>query len=289
MYRKQVRRRRAVLVLLVGASLILLTSTFGGGGGPFITFQHGLATALGPFEEGASRALKPARDLVNWFHETFNARGENDQLKAEVRSLAIRKTQYEQAISENRKFRSMLGLDSANPVTAYKPVTSRIIGRSPTVWYSSVTLDSGSGAGVRVNDPVITGDGLVGHVSAVTRGTSEVTLITDHTSAVSTQVLPNGAQGVVEPEAGNPNVLLLDFIHRSANIRRGQLVVTAGWSTGHLASAYPYGLRVGRITQVNRGVGQSYQKVNLRAFADLRDMDYVQVLTNGPKRPGVGG
>jgi rod shape-determining protein MreC len=287
-YRKQVRRRRAVLVLLVGASLVLLTSTFGGGGGPFLTFQNGLATALGPFEEGASRALKPARDLVNWFHETFNARGENDQLKAEVQSLVVKKSHYEQAVGENDDLRKLLGLDRSGVIAAYKPVTARIIGRSPTVWYSTVTLDVGSGAGVQTNDPVVTGDGLVGRVSTVTRGTSEVTLITDHTSAVSAKVLPNGPDGVVEPEAGNPNALLLDFIHPSANIHQGQLVVTAGWTTGHLASAYPPSLRIGRITQASRGVGQSYQKVNLRSFADLRGMDYVQVLTHGPKRPGVG-
>jgi rod shape-determining protein MreC len=289
MYRKQVRRRRAVLVLAVGASLVLLTSTFGGGGAPFTTVQDGVATVLGPIEEGASRALKPARDLVNWFDETFQARGENDQLKAEVRSLVVRKAKYEQAIHENQQFRDMLNLDSLNPAAAYKPVTSRIIGRSPTVWYSTVTLDAGSGAGVRVNDPVVTADGVVGRVSAVTHGTSEVTLITDHTSAVSAQVQPSGAQGVVEPEAGNPNVLLLDYIHRSAHIRRGQLVVTAGWSHSRISSAYPYGLRIGRITRVTRGVGQSYERVDIRAFADLRDMDYVQVLTHGPKRSGVGG
>jgi rod shape-determining protein MreC len=288
MYRKQVRRRRTVLVLLVGASLVLLTSTFRSGGGPFSTFQHGLATAFGPLEEGASRALKPARDLVNWFDETFQARGENDELKAEVRSLAIRKAKYEQAVGENDDFRKLLGLDRSAVVSAYKPVTARIIGRSPTVWYSTVTLDVGSGAGVHLNDPVVTGDGLVGHVSAVTRGTSEVTLITDHTSAVSAKVLPEGPEGVVEPEAGNPNVLLLDFIHPSAKIDQNQLVVTAGWTTGHLASAYPPGLRVGRVTQATRGVGQDYQRVTLRAFADLRGMDYVQVLTHGPRLPGVG-
>jgi len=288
MYRKQVRRRRAVLVLLVGVSLVLLTSTFGGGGGPFVTFQHGLASALSPLENGASRALKPARDLVNWFHETFQARGENSQLKAEVRSLAIRKSQYEQAIGENDQFRKLLGLDRSGAISGYKPVTARIIGRSPTVWYSTVTLDVGNGAGVRVNDPVVTGDGLVGRVSALAGGTSEVTLITDHTSAVSAKVLPSGPEGVVEPEAGNPNALLLDFIDRSANIHAGQIVVTAGWSNGQISSAYPYGLRIGRITQTNRGVGQTYQRVDLRAFADLRGMDYVQVLTHGPKRPGVG-
>ena len=43
-----------------------------------------------------------------------------------------------------------------------------VIGRSPTVWYSTVTIDKGSGAGVKINDPVVDGDGLVGRVTDIT-------------------------------------------------------------------------------------------------------------------------
>jgi rod shape-determining protein MreC len=289
MYRKQVRRRRAVLALLVAVSVVLLTSTFAGSsGGPFGTIRNGIATVLGPIEDGASRALKPAQDLVNWFHETFQARGENAELKAEVAQLRKEVANKEMAIGENRQFRGLLNLDKSGPLAAYKPVTGRVIGRSPTVWYSSVTLDVGSGDGVRVNDPVVTGDGVAGRVTATTGGSSEVTLITDHTSAVSAKILPDGPQGVVEPEAGNPSVLLLDFVDTSQRIHPGDLVVTGGWSSGKISSAYPYGLRIGRITQASRDGQQSYQRVNLRAFADLRGMDYVQVLTGGPRRPGLG-
>ena len=290
MYRKQVRRRRAVLVLLVLISLVALTSTFeGASGGPFGTVRDGIATALGPFEEGASRALKPARDLVNWFHETFQARGENSQLKAEVRELSLRKSRYEQAISENKRLRGLVHLDRKGVMAQYKPVTARIIGRSPTVWYSTVTIDAGAADGVRVNDPVVTGDGVVGRISATTRGTAEVTLITDHTSAVSAKVLPNGPFGVVEPEAGDPSALLLDFINSDERIHRGQIVITAGWSSGSISSAYPYGLRIGRVTETSASGQQAAERVRLRAFADFRGMDYVQVMTDGPRRPGVGG
>src|SRR3954452_10375564 len=181
MYRKQVRRRRAVLVLLVVVSVVLLTSTFAGSsGGPFRAIRDGVATVLGPVEDGASRALKPAQDLINWFHETFQARGENSELKAEVAQLRKEVANKQMAIGENSQLRGLLNLDKSGPLASYKPVTGRVIGRSPTVWYSSVTLDVGSGDGVRVNDPVVTSDGLVGKVSATTGSTSEVTLITDH-------------------------------------------------------------------------------------------------------------
>ena len=85
MYRKQVRRRRAVLVALIVVSLVLLSSHFSEAeSGPLHTIQRGVSAALSPIGEGAERVLKPARDLVNWFDETFDARGENEQLRKEV-------------------------------------------------------------------------------------------------------------------------------------------------------------------------------------------------------------
>ena len=60
-----------------------------------------------------------------------------------------------------------------------------MIGRSPTVWYSTITINQGSSDGVRDDQPVVTGDGLVGKVSAVSSNAAQVTLITDHTSGVS--------------------------------------------------------------------------------------------------------
>ena len=65
-----------------------------------------------------------------------------------------------------------------------------MIARSPTVWFADVTIDAGSGDGVEVDDPVVNGDGLVGTVTAVTGGTAQVTLLTDHSSAVSAKVVP---------------------------------------------------------------------------------------------------
>ena len=77
MYRKQVRRRRAVLLLLVAASLTLLSLYYReSNGGPLHGVQDVVSTVFSPIESGADRALKPARDLVNWFGETFDARGD---------------------------------------------------------------------------------------------------------------------------------------------------------------------------------------------------------------------
>jgi rod shape-determining protein MreC len=276
-YRKQVRRRRAVLALLVLSSFVLLTATYGQQSGGL---QRGVSAVFGPLQEGADRALKPARDLINWVDETFAARGDKDRLQTEVQELRGKVAAGETALSENDQLRKLLELRTNGELPAgFTPVTGRVIARSPTIWYSTVTIDHGTSAGVSVNDPVINGDGLVGRVTSATAGTAQVTLITDHTSAVSAKVVPDGIQGVIRPEVGNPTDLILDFIDSSKSVRVGETVVTSGWKARGLSSLYPYGIPLGRVTQASVAEQEASQQVHVRPYADLRQLEFVQVLT----------
>ncbi|MCE3265929.1 MAG: rod shape-determining protein MreC [Solirubrobacterales bacterium] len=280
MYRKQVRRRRAVLLLLVVASLTLLSLYFReGDGGPMHRMQRGVAAVLGPFAEGADRALKPARDLVNWFDETFEARGENESLQEEVTDLRDQLAEAQTkaaAAGELGRLAELTGGGLVPP--GREAVSARVVGRSPTVWYSTVTIDKGSSAGVRVDDPVIAADGLAGKITATTQGTAQVTLITDPQSSVTGRVLPEGAIGVVEPNVGDPEDLFLNFVQSGEEIAEGQNVVTAGFTGGSLESLFPPGIPIGRVTDASLEEQQAYQRVQMRAYADLRDMQFVQVL-----------
>jgi rod shape-determining protein MreC len=278
-YRKQVRRRRAVLALLVVSSFALLTATYGQQSGGL---QRGVSAVFGPLQEGADRALKPARDLVNWFDETFDARGELEGLREENQQLRTQVAAGETALSENDQLRKLLGLREAGEIPlAFEPVTGRVIARSPTIWYSTVTIDHGTSSGIDVNDPVVNGDGLVGRITSVTRGTAQVTLITDHTSAVSAKVVPTGIQGVIRPEVGNPEDLVLDFIDSSKQVREAETVVTSGWRALGLSSFYPYGIPLGRVTEATVAEQEASQQVHVQPFADMRELEFVQILTEG--------
>jgi rod shape-determining protein MreC len=281
MYRKQVRRRRAVLLLLVAASLTLLSLYYReGNGGPLHGTEKVVSTIFGPLQTGADRALKPARDMVNWFGETFDARGDKARLEDEVASLRDQLARAQTTRREARELSRLNELSSGGIVPdGTKPVTARVVGRSPTVWYSTVTIDKGSGDGVRVDDPVVAAQGLAGKVTQTTPNTAQITLITDADSAVTARVTPSGATGVVEPDVGNPNDLQLDYLERGTHIAEGQMVVTAGFSTGDLGSIFPPGIPIGEITRATVEEQQAYQRVHLEPFADLRDMDFVKVLT----------
>lgn len=281
MYRKQVRRRRAVLALLIVGSFVLLTLTYQGSDG----LQRGVSAVFSPVQSVADRALKPARDLVDWFDETFDAKGENSRLKSQLVTVRKQAVAGQEALQENAQLRKLVELDRG-PVlaySAYEIVTGRVIARSPTVWRSSVTIDLGSGDGVHVDDPVISGDGLVGRISSIDPGSSQVMLLTDHASAVSAKVVPTGVQGVIKPEVGNPEDLILDFIDSTREIHGGQAVVTAGWRAQGLASHFPPGLPVGEVTKASIVEQEANQQVDVRPYADLRNLDLVQVLTGGSR------
>lgn len=280
MYRKQVRRRRAVLIGLVVIGFLLLTLTFSrgpsGAGGV-------LGTVLDPVQSGASRALKPARDLINWFDQTLAARGERDRLATELEEARGQAIAGKVALQENRQLRKMVSLSRSGATDGYEAVTGTVIARSPTVWYSTVTVNRGSGDGVSVDDPVINGDGLVGRVSSVSRGSAVVTLISDSSSAVSAKIVPGGAQGVVRPKVGSPGRLVIEFLDRTRNVGKGQSVVTSGWRGRGLSSLYPAGLPIGEVVRAPIAEREAIQTVELRAYPDLKNLELVQVLTGGDR------
>jgi rod shape-determining protein MreC len=281
-YRKQVRRRRAVLALLIVGSFVLLTITYGQGSNGL---QRGVSTIFSPVQGVVDRALKPARDLVDWFDETFDAKGENSRLKDQLNKARAQAVAGQEAMQENAQLRKLVELDEG-PVlaaSAYDEVIGRVIARSPTLWRSSVTIDVGSGDGARVDDPVISGDGVVGRIAATEPGSSQVMLLTDHASAIAGKVLPAGVQGVVKPEVGDPEHLILDFIDSTKRVHGGQSVVTSGWRAQGLASHFPPGLPIGEITKASVIEQEANEQVDLRPFADLRNLDLVQVLTGGSR------
>ena len=286
MYDKQVvRRRRAVLAVLVGLSIVLLTGYFGEGKGGFLhSLQSGAQTVLSPIEEGASRAFKPVRDLVGWAGDVFDAKDENKALKKDLASARSQLASTQLAARENEQLREQLKLTGDQGYTSATRVTGRVIVKNPLVWYSTVTLDVGKGDGVRVDQPVVSGDGLVGKVTAATSGTATVTLITDGSSKVPAQIGSNGALGVVTPAVGDPNDMQLQYIQKNHPVSKGAMIVTSGSAPGKLQSIYPRGIPIGKVTRVSTGEFELYRTVHMKPFADLRRMDYLTVLTGKPQR-----
>ncbi len=225
MYDKTVRRRRAVLGLLVAGSLILLTAYFGeSAGGGLHSVQRGVVEVVSPIQEGASRALKPVRDLFGWVGDTIDAKGEVKQLRAERNALREQAVTGAAAARENDQLRGLLNLDKARGLADDGPVAARVIGQDPSVWWSQVTINKGTSDGVLPNQPVVSGEGLVGVVTTAAPNSAIVTLLTDHRTAVGARVAESGVGGVIQVETGRPNDLLMRFTTRNDEVTPGQTV-----------------------------------------------------------------
>jgi rod shape-determining protein MreC len=279
--RKVVRRRRAALAVFVALSIAILTAYFGeSSGGLFHTLQRGAQEAFAPVETGASRALKPPRDFFGWAGDTIDAKKENKGLKRDVQDLRTRLAAAETQLRDKKEVEALTALRRENYFPdATSPVTARVIARSSTVWYSSLKIDKGSSDGVRIDQPVIAAGGLVGKTTSVTSGTAEVRLITDGQSGVSAQVFPQGVTGVVRPEVGNPDDLLLEHVESGRRVTENTLVITSGFTSSRTESLFPRGIPIGRVTKVDLDELETYQRVHVKPFADLHTIDLVQVLT----------
>ncbi len=282
MYDKTVRRRRAVLGLLVACCLILLTAYFGEtGSGALHGVQRGTSEVLNPIQEGASKALKPIRDLFGWFGDTVAAKGqvaelrrERDRLRSEVLQNEVRSADYD-------RLSKLLQLNGALGLKALGPKTGRVIFQSPTVWYATIRVDKGSDDGVRLLQPVVNEEALIGRVTQVFGSSAQVTLITDAKTKVPARAGRRGEFGIVEPSsAGNPTDLVMRFTRPGAKISVGDRVVTRGTEPeDRQRSLYPVGLPIGRVTRI-ADEGTDTQEIHLRPYADIRSLDFVEILTN---------
>ena len=276
MYDKQVRRRRAVLAVLVLCCIVLLTAYFGESSrGTLHATQRGAMEVLAPVQEGANRALKPFRDLFGWFGDTMDAKQERDALRKERDDLRQQVARLELERSENEELRGLL---SFNRTTDYQPVTARVYVRSPSTWYSTVQINKGSSDGVRVNQPVVNGAGLVGKVKSVSDGNAVVMLLTDQEFGVSAQAVKAREPGAILPAVGAPGDLILDLVPRAKRVKAGDRIITAGTVSERLSSPFPRGLLIGTVKRIE-GDGELDRTIHVEPAADLGKLDIVQVLT----------
>jgi rod shape-determining protein MreC len=283
--RKVIRRRRAVLAACVATSILALSAYFGEGpGGLLHGIQRGAQEVLSPIESGASKVFKPFRDLFNWVGDAFDANSENKDLKKELAQARTELAEARTAARDADQLRRMVDLQREPSFPdGMNPVTARVIARSSNDWSSTIQINKGSDDGLAIDDPVITGDGLVGTVEQAAGGTSTVKLITDGEAAVDAAVVPDGTSGVIRTPVGDPDDLQLDFVREVDSIRKGQTVVTSGFKRGSLESLFPRGIPIGSIREVDRDELETYQRVHVQPFADFRRIDLVQVLTGDPE------
>jgi rod shape-determining protein MreC len=165
----------------------------------------------------------------------------------------------------------------------YRIVAASVIAAGPA-YENTVTIDAGSADGIKPDETVLNGAGLVGTVTSVSGHTATVLLDTDAAATVGVRIAGTGEIGAVtglgHSQAG-PAALRLQVFDANAVLTPGQQLVTFGSVGGR---PYVPGVPVGVITRIVPGASALTKTAYVRPFADDGALGVVGVVIVPPRR-----
>ncbi len=203
--------------------------------------------------------------------DTIRLRQRNTDLEAEVSRLQAQVIELQQRISETSILSALVDFARANPEYSYQ--AAAVIGYDTSPFLRYVLINRGSDQGLRRGMPVVTQQGLVGRIAAVTSSAARVQLITDTTSTVNVRLDPSGAQAVLNGQITGD--VSLEMIPQDTTIEVGDLVLTSG-----LGGSYPPNLLVGQVSSVRSQAQDLFQRASVQTAVDFSQLEIVLVITN---------
>lgn len=273
MARKPVARRQIVLAALLLVSLVMLTAYYReSDDGSLHALQRSGLRLIAPVESGVSRILDPFKGGYEWVTGLFSARSENVRLQDELNSLRTEVVSLREASAENQRLKEMLDfLDQPSFPQDYTVVAARVIGRSGSPWNATITINRGLSDGIVMGQTVVSGQGLVGQISAVTTNSAQVLLIVDQNSHVEGRLQGSAAQGTI---VGSINGQLeMDFVEKNQSVTKKDVVVTSG--TGRL---FVKGVPIGVIDEVSDQEIEYFKSISVTPFVEFGTLEEVMVL-----------
>lgn len=275
--------------MLVLLALALLTISFReSSGGPLHRFQGYGSAATRPFQVVADRVAQPFEDASGWIRGVLRAKDENEKLRVELENLRQQRAKQKNAEADALRLEKILNYEhSPRFPQNYRKVNAEVMTPATGAFEQTIVIAAGQNRDIRLNDPVVVGDGLVGRISQVGPTTSKVTLVTDPSFAASARDLRTGAEGIVLHPATGSDVLMLDGVKKKQEVKENDSIITSGWRRVDLSSLYPAGISIGRITSFSQTDVNPIKQIQVEPSVDFSALEAVIVLIQ--KNRQVGG
>lgn len=255
---------RLLIWLLIGLGFAVLDTRYHALDG----LRSGFSLLLQPVREVMRAPSDVAAELGGFFTRHRLLQKERDALLAERTRLMVELDTAKDLRRENAELRSLLQLQ-ARPGQRVVHAARLYQGHA---WFARrITLDQGGHAGLRSGLPVVDALGLVGQVSRVYPGSSEVTLVSSPEQLTPVFVERTGQRGLAA--GSGQNRMELRFMPAQTDIRPGDRLLTSG-----IDRVYPAGIPVARVTRVSRSQSSPYLRVECLPLAGIERSRAVLVL-----------
>jgi rod shape-determining protein MreC len=276
-------RRIVLLVLVVGALALLTVSFRSPTSGALHDVQGVGASTLKPFQVAAERVARPFRDVYGYFSGLAGAKSENAKLHRELRAARATENAYVAAAQRGKALENIVQFEQGPSYPKdYRSVNTTVTSYPSGPFAQQVTIAAGSSSGIRVGTPIMTADGLAGHVTNVFPHTAQVMLLTDPDSSLPARDIIRGVAGLIRH--GQGNTLILDRVAKALKVKKGDLIVTQGTIDRRYPDLYPYGLAIGEVQSVGTSDIASYLTVQVTPFVRFDSLDVVAALIPTKKR-----
>jgi rod shape-determining protein MreC len=231
-----------------------------------------------PIEKAIGWTVRTTLGAWDGYVALRGAHREAAELRNRVRDLEVERQQLLADRAEVERLRRLLGFAEESAERRY--VGSRVIGvRLGTAGLQILTIDRGADDGVAKLMPVVVAEGVVGRVLAVGGHSADVLVLTDRNSSIAVRIERTRARANVRG-LGKPDGAKLEYALRSEDIIEGDAVVTSGTD-----GVFPRGLKVGKLTQLERTAHGLFQEARVVPAVDVTRVEEVLVLTSW-ERPG---
>lgn len=266
-----IRQRSGYLLLavMVGHIILISAQVNSRSGVPVLeTVTFGVFAEI---QRTASAIIAGARSVWGGYIALRHVRGENEALRRQVSELQVT-LQGQRALAErSRQLLQLLELrDRSNLMTTAAEVIAA--GASPD--FRTLTIDKGTGDGLRPDMAVIAPAGVVGRVIMPSARAAKVQLLIDRNAAAGAMIERSRAQGVIV--GVGDQALRFEYVAETADVKVGDVVVTSG-----IDGIYPKGFVVGQVESVERG-GGAYKIIRVRPAVDFSALEEVLVVLTPP-------
>ena len=230
---------------------------------------------MAPMQEGINSFGDFTASIARRKHKTAELQSQNEVLNDEVEKLRAKLTSMENNLSDYEDLLKLLELSEKYP--SYEMTGARIIGKDAGNWYDTFMINKGSKDGIRVDNNVIAGKGLVGIVTEVGSNWATVRSIIDDSSNVSAMTVGTDDTCVVEGDLeliDEGKLRFTQLYDKEDKVTAGERVVTS-----NISEKYVEGLFIGYVSEISLDSNNLTKTGTLVTPVDFQHLKDVFVIT----------